>query len=387
MTAYDYRPRLGGVATCAFELARHLSAEGVSVRVLAPRMPGDEAFDRHGRFETARRRLPSSALKAIVPLARWLREESIAWRPHAMLATLWHPDGVAMLGRTLWRRPAAPPYFVLAHGVEMMESRRNLRKTARAMLSPIKRSVLRHAAAPMAVSRFTAGLVEKETGLPAGSVATVYNGVDVGLFSPGPKPPDLAAAYGTAGRRVLLTITRLQDYKGVDHALGALRLVLASHPDVLYLIGGEGEDRPRLESLVRRYGLRDHVRFAGRVDASRLADHYRLADCFVMLSRMDVTAPHVEGFGIVFLEAAACGLPVIAGRSGGIPDAVADGETAWLVDPLDEHAIAAAMREVLDDPARAAGRGQRGRLRAEREFTWGHMARRVLSQVERHVRH
>jgi phosphatidyl-myo-inositol dimannoside synthase len=95
----------------------------------------------------------------------------------------------------------------------------------------------------------------------------------------------------------------------------------------------------------------------------------------------------VEGFGIVYLEAAACGLPVIAGRSGGIPDAVQEDETAWLVDPEDEDAIAAAFLQVLEDPALAADRGRKGRLRAEREFTWGHVARRVLSRVERHVRH
>jgi phosphatidyl-myo-inositol dimannoside synthase len=387
ITAFDYRPRLGGVATCSFELARALAGEGVHVRVLAPHCPGDEAFDRHGLFETARRDLPSAAVAALLPLCLWIREEMAAWQPDALLATLWQPGGLAMRANAFRRRSGLPPYFVMAHGVEMMESHRNLRKRARALLAPLKRSVFRHAAAPLAVSHFTAGLVEREVGLPAGSVAAVFNGVDVDQFTPGPRPADLQAAYGTAGRRVLLTITRLDDYKGVDHAIGALRHVVRDHPEVLYLIGGEGADRPRLEELAHRHCLQQHVRFLGRVETTRLVEHYRLADCFVMLSREDLAAPNVEGFGIVFLEAASCGLPVIAGRSGGIPDAVAEGRTAWLVDPVDEQAIAAAMREMLGDPSLAAERGRNGRLRAEQEFTWGHMARRVLATVEQHVRH
>jgi phosphatidylinositol alpha-1,6-mannosyltransferase len=391
IVSFDYRPRLGGVATCAFELAAALSREpGVKVRVLAPRSDGDTAFDAHGGFETSRRPLPSAAVRAVIPFSRWVREETRSWRPDALIALLWMPDGAAVwLGRG--RRGAAPPYYLLAHGVELLESRHTLKKRVRSLLAPLKRRVFQKAEGIFPVSRYTAGLAQTEAGVAAGRLTVVYNGVDLEAFRPGPAPEDLVGLYGARGRRVFLTVTRLEDYKGVDRAIGALRRVIDDHPEALYLVGGEGPDLPRLQAMTQSLGLQNHVRFLGRLPTGRLADHYRLADCFVMLSRDDLVTPNVEGFGIVFLEAAACGRPSIAGRSGGIPDAVAEHETAWLVDPEDEQAIAAVMKEALNHPMTVAERGRNARLRAERQFTWDHMARRVLDRVRAgrrdHVRH
>ena len=391
LVSYDYRPRLGGVATCAFELAGALSRDpGVKVRVLAPRGDGDAACDGHGRFETSRRALPTTAVRAVIPFARWVREEIGAWRPDALIALLWMPDGAAVwMGRG--GRGDAPPYYLLAHGVELLESRHTLKKRVRSLLAPLKRRVFRRAEGVFPVSRYTAGLAHKETGVLPGRLTVVYNGVDLEAFRPGPAPEDLVGLYGARGRKVFLTVTRLEDYKGVDYAIRALRRVIDEHPEALYLIGGEGPDLPRLQAMTQSLGLQNHVRFLGRLPAGRLADHYRLADCFVMLSRDDLVTPNVEGFGIVFLEAAACGRPSIAGRSGGIPDAVGGHETAWLVDPEDEEAIAAVMKDALDHPMTVAERGRNARLRAEHEFTWDHMARRVLERVRAgrsdHVRH
>ncbi|HKY32191.1 MAG TPA: glycosyltransferase family 4 protein [Candidatus Polarisedimenticolia bacterium] len=383
VVSYDYRPRLGGVATCAYELSRGLSGlPGVTLRLLAPSMPGAEAFDAHGHFETGRRPLPAIAVRAIPPLARWIRAEARRFRPDAVLCLLWHPCGIAArLALPRWSR-LGRPQLVMAHGVEVMETRSTLRKRLRGMMAPLKRHVLREAAAVLPVSRYTAGLVIAAGALP-GRVHVVHNGVDLLRFSPGPPAPDLAARYGTSGRRVLLTVARLVPHKGMDRALGALARVIRTHPEVLYIIGGEGPDRARLESIASRLGLENHVVFAGPVPPDRLADHYRLADCFLLLTREDRATPNVEGFGLVFLEAAACGKASIAGRSGGIPDAVADGESGWLVDPEDEAAIAAAMTGALDDPAALARMGLRARARAGRDFTWDAVARRVVAALER----
>jgi phosphatidylinositol alpha-1,6-mannosyltransferase len=111
-----------------------------------------------------------------------------------------------------------------------------------------------------------------------------------------------------------------------------------------------------------------------------------LADCLILLSREDWKTPNVEGFGLVFLEAAACGVPAIGGRSGGVPDAVLDGVTGWLVDPSDEREITAAMLESLDQPEERQKRGRQAMERARSELTWEKMAEGILSEVRKSVR-
>jgi phosphatidylinositol alpha-1,6-mannosyltransferase len=386
-TAYDYRPRLGGVATCAYGLLGALARrEAVRVRLLARAHPEGAAFDRHGAFETARVPLPELAPLAAAALAPRLALEAARFRPHAIVNSLWLPDGLASLSLGPARAAGRLPYFVLAHGVEVLESRRSRRKRLRGLLSPLKRAVFRAATGVFAVSRYTRDRVIDETGIDEARVHVVHNGVDVERFAPRSRAPDLVDRHGLASRRVLLTVARLEDYKGVDRAIAALRHVVARHRDALYLVCGDGPDRSRLEALARHYRVRDHVVFAGAVPEERLPDYYSLADCFVLLSREDRDAPNVEGFGIVFLEAAACAKPAIAGRSGGIADAVVDGRTGWLVDPWDDAAVGAAMLEALGDPAGLSRRGEAARERARAELTWDAMAGRVLEVVRRHVR-
>ena len=387
ITSYDYRPRPGGVATCAFELARALAAQpGVEIRVLAPSAPGDGAFDQHGLFTTVRTSLPDSATAAILPMALRIGREVRSWQPDAVLNLLWHPCGVAtVIGLSLMT--GAPPFFVMAHGVELVESRRNLKKRLRASLSFAKRVVFRRARAVFPVSRFTGEILVTQCGVPPSKATVVYNGVNPDEFFPGPRPGDLVASLGLEGRKVFLTVTRLDEYKGVDRVISALRYLVAKRPDVVYLVCGDGRDRRRLEALVHHFGLRGHVIFAGLVPAARLREFYTLADCFILVSREDWLSPDFEGFGIVYLEAAACEKPCIGGKSGGIPDAVADGETGWLVDPQNEYEISRVMLECLENPDQSISRGRAGRARVIRGFTWGHMAQRVLAQVAEHVRH
>ena len=165
-------------------------------------------------------------------------------------------------------------------------------------------------------------------------------------FAPGPKPATLCERYGLAGKKVLLTVSRLatsERYKGHDLVIKALPKILQQHPGVLYLIVGDGDDEPRLRALVASMDLIAHVRFAGGVAGSELAEHYRAADVFVMPSTG-------EGFGIVFLEAAASGLHVIGGNVDGSLDALRNGTVGEPIDPRDTNAIAAAVCRALEAP-------------------------------------
>jgi phosphatidylinositol alpha-1,6-mannosyltransferase len=172
--------------------------------------------------------------------------------------------------------------------------------------------------------------------------------VDLARFGPRPKSEQLAARYRLAGRRVLLTVSRLYARKGVDRVIESLPMVLRRFPDLVYLIVGEGTYRPTLENLVARYGLGDNVVFAGAVPDYELTEHYGLGDVFVMANRV-MPDGDTEGFGLVFIEANACGLPVIAGRAGGSVDAVTDQVNGLVVDGEDVAAIGAVIIRLFED--------------------------------------
>jgi phosphatidylinositol alpha-1,6-mannosyltransferase len=163
-------------------------------------------------------------------------------------------------------------------------------------------------------------------------------------FTPGPRPVDLMRRYGLAGRKVILTVSRLvrtERYKGNEQLIAALPEIRRQHADAAYLIVGDGDDIGRLRSLAAQHGVSDHVVFAGHVSDSELPDHFRLADVYVMPSTQ-------EGFGIVFLEAAASGLPVIGGHRDGSVDALADGRIGRAIDPNSREEIVAAVIDAFE---------------------------------------
>lgn len=165
-------------------------------------------------------------------------------------------------------------------------------------------------------------------------------------FKIGPKPDHLMRRYQLEQKKVLLTVGRYSSrerYKGHDRVISVLPDLVKEYPDLVYVIAGEGDDRPRLEDLAKRLGVDGVVKFIGRVDENELADVYRMADVFVMPSTG-------EGFGIVFLEAARCGIPVVGGNGDGSFDALLEGNIGMAVDVHKPEEIARAIRENLRVP-------------------------------------
>ena len=200
------------------------------------------------------------------------------------------------------------------------------------------------------VSRFTAQVVAELLGTAAaGRIRLIENGVDLARFRPLPRPAALAAKYGLQGCFVFVSVCRLLEKKGIDHAIRAFAGIAADYPDSRFLVIGEGPYGPALATLAAECGVADKVVFAGAVADDELAEHYALGDVFVMPNRR-LDNGDTEGFGLVFLEANACGLPVIAGSDGGSKDAVRDGVNGLLVDGHSVAAIAAAMRSLRQDP-------------------------------------
>ncbi len=210
-------------------------------------------------------------------------------------------------------------------------------------------------------------VAKRFSGAAARRLRCVYNGVDLKRFSPRQPQPGLRQALGVTGQGpVIVSVGRFVAYKGYDHLLEAAQLIARDHPDLEWVIAGDGELRGELEAQCRRLSLDRHVHFLGwRED---LPDVLSLADLFV--------SPAVgEHFGRVLIEAMAMGKAVVATRSGGVPEIVVDGETGVLVRPADPGALAGAVKGLLADPETRQRLGQAGRARAESKFSLaGHAA-------------
>jgi phosphatidylinositol alpha-1,6-mannosyltransferase len=226
------------------------------------------------------------------------------------------------------------------------------------------------------VSRFTETAVLALLGQAASSkVRLIENGVDTARFRPGPRRPDLQQRFGLDHRFVFVSVCRLLEKKGIDNALRAFAEM--GDKTCHFLIVGAGPYETALRALAGELGINGQVSFAGQVAEADLADCYRLGDVFVMPNRA-LANGDTEGFGLVFLEANACGVPVIAGRDGGSTDAVRDGVNGLVVDGGSVPAITAAMRRLRqDDDLR--GRLRQGGLTTAAEAGWEQKTRAFLA--------
>jgi len=207
-------------------------------------------------------------------------------------------------------------------------------------------------------------------GVSRDRIIEIIPAVDSEYFLPGPKPVEYVRKYNLEDKAVVVTVARLVKRKGHDLVLKAMNL-LKARENLHYVIVGAGNDRERLESLVTEYGLKDKVTFAGKVEDHELPDYYRLGDVFVMPNReVFEETGSLEGFGISFIEAGACGRPVIAGRSGGAVNAVEDGVTGCLIDSENPQECADTITYLLDHPEIRTEMGRKGRERVVKYYSW-----------------
>jgi len=241
---------------------------------------------------------------------------------------------------------------------------------------PLKIRALNRAAGLFPVSRYTAGLLDQ---MDLGDVAVqvINNGVDTEQFKPANK-------IGFFSPPCLLTVARLDKHKGHDVVLRAVAHLIGKGLPLVYRIVGRGEEMCALKQLTDELGIQQFVDFMGFVPDAALPDIYAESDIFIMLSReipdrLDI----IEGFGISFLEASAAGLPVIAGNSGGVSDAVLDGQTGVLVSPEDLTMVEKTLEFMLREPEAAGRMGRAGREWVEQEMSWDMVASRMSSAMQK----
>jgi phosphatidyl-myo-inositol dimannoside synthase len=363
----DFPPKIGGIQTMLWELWRRLDPDEVTV--LTTPHEGDRAWDAEAAFRVERTR--ERVLLPTPSLGR--RIDALAREVEAGLILLDPALPVGLVGRRLH----AAPYAIVVHGAEVTVPGRL--PGSRAALG----AVLRGASLVVAAGGYPAAEAERAAGrsLP---VVQVPPGVDVDRFV----PLDDAAREAARARfglpahaRLVVSVSRLVPRKGMDVLIRAAALLAPKHPDLVVAIGGDGRDRRRLERLVASTGA--PVRLLGRVPHDDLPALYGCGDAFAMLCRNRWAGLEQEGFGIVFLEAAAAGVPQVAGDSGGAAEAVVDGETGFVVrDPGDPMAVADALARLLDDPDRARSMGVAGRERAVTGFSYDVLAARLADAID-----
>jgi phosphatidylinositol alpha-1,6-mannosyltransferase len=349
----DFPPAPGGIQVVAERLASEL--DGFETLVLAPAVAGALAFDTarglHVRRVAGGERLRGGRA-ALLNVAALRAARS--FRPALTLSmhTVASP-AAALIRRTLGARTAQ--YF---HAEEIGAKPR------------LAAFAARHADLAISVSNYTARLVAA-TGASASRSIVIGNGADLPARTT-PLP---------AERPTILTIARIEErYKGHDVMVRALALVLAKLPDAQWVVIGDGSLRPAIEALARGYGIERSISFLGAVSDAERDTWLRRARLLAMPSRLPAGPFAGEGFGIVYLEAGAYGKPVVAGNVGGALDAVLDGETGLLVDPLDPLAVADAIVSLLREDALAERLGAGGRRWAE-QHTWPLVAARVQREL------
>ncbi len=202
------------------------------------------------------------------------------------------------------------------------------------------------------------------------AMVRIAPGIDISHFSPDTAPSSLRERLGLKEKAVIVSVGRLVPRKGQDRLIQALPLIRKTIPNAHVLFVGEGTYRKNLEKLVQDNDVKDHVTFVGRVPYSQLPSYFRCGDIFAMPSRSRMGGLEVEGLGIVYLEASGCGLPVIAGNSGGAPDAVVDGVTGIVVDGTNINEIAGAIVRVLSDPTKMKAMGAVGSEWVASGWSW-----------------
>ena len=357
-----FLPTKGGTAVWFAEVYRRLS--GKETHIVTADVPGAAAVD-----VTHSNTIHRISMHRVT----WLRPESLGMYANLFIKSLWlalthrftaiHAGRALPEGITAWlvARLTLHSVVIYAHGEELTTWGHGGKYKA-------MRFALRHADQVIANSEYTRDALIKMDVNPA-SIALIYPGVDVTRFHPGLACAELRQSVGvTDAGKLILSVGRLSRRKGFDQVIQALPALIHTGLDIQYVLIGIGEDYDYLLDLARKHGVADRVHLLGHVSDDDLPRWYNACDVFIMPNR-EINGD-TEGFGMVFIEAAACGKPAIAGQAGGTGAAVVDGVTGFRVDGTDTIAVTIALQRILENVQYAQQIGNRALTRAINQFDW-----------------
>jgi phosphatidylinositol alpha-1,6-mannosyltransferase len=387
LLAEVFPPEKGGIQTWAYELAQNYNEDMV---VITPPFKGCSTFDERANFEiirTGHRPMDSLADKIVGRTANLINPGS---GPEIISAYQWLGTAFRLRSKIksihsihirssylayLFKKWFNIPYFIYIHGLELKSIFDNAPK--RKFYSHL----LSGASMVFANSDYTARLVAK-FGIEEDNIKEVPLGVDYSKFKPGLDVSNLIKRHNLAeDEKIIFSVSRLVKRKGFDLALKAFARLDDSN--IKYIIGGSGPEEGNLKQLANDLRISDRVIFTGRIAEEELPLYFNLSDLFVMPSR-ELKGGDVEGFGIVFLEAGACQVPVIGGNSGGIPSAIEDGQTGYLVEPKNIKEIASKMEKILNNKNLASKMGEVARKRVKEKYNWRNSVN-IIKKIESKV--
>jgi len=355
----DLGPRAGGIETFILGLLDQLDGSQIVIYTAAQKESAafDAALSARTGVIVIRDKssilLPTPAVNRRVRATMRNYESEVIWfgaaMPLAWMSGLLKRAGARHIvalthGHEVWWAKVPPFQQIFAHSTKSIDVLTYLGEFTRSAMAPI-----------------VAGNC---------TMVQIAPGISVDHFSPAAKSEKLIKELDLQGKSVLVSVGRLVHRKGQDKLLAALPQIIAQHPDVALLFVGVGPRQKKLDQLVCHHELQEYVRFVGRVTYDKLPDYFRLGDLFVMPSRSRLAGLEVEGLGIVYLEASASGVAVLAGASGGAPDAVLVGKTGEVVDGTSIDQIALAINNLLDHPLKLAEMGRQGRAWTQERWSW-----------------
>lgn len=368
----DFPPRAGGIEQYMLTLLKGLAPS--EVIVVAPESEGAGHFDEAAHFEVIRLAATRGRMWPTPSLAKYLATFAMARDVDLVAFASMLP--LATLGPAITRHSELP-FVVWHHGAELAGVGKipGLRQSMAALA--------RRASLQFVVSEWTLGEARRLLGKTS-PLHLLRAGVDLKQFNPKIDGSDVRARYGIGDASVIVCVGRLVPRKGQDTLIRVMPELMKRHPDVHLLIVGTGPTANRLERLTGLHGVSHNVHLTGVVDAAALPAHYAAGDIYASPIRTRKLGLEAEGLGVVFLEAAAMGLPIVAGRSGGTSEAIKDGITGILVDGTEDREVAEALDGLLGNEAKRNEMGLAGRSWMEAEFDQARMAsrfREALAEV------
>lgn len=374
----DFPPEVSGIATYFLELWKYYSSN--ENFILAAKYAGYKEYDRNSDLNTIRVAIPTGNAihqKIFKSFIYTFKTVQLHLR-HKF--DLLHCGQVLSSGATGWimKKMFGIPYIVYVYGSETYRFGENK------FLMEMIRRFLSEALYIIPNSHFTMEEFQA-LNISREKFRIITPGVDVERFHPEDPDENLIAKYGLAGKKVLLTVARLDERKGHDRVIETIARLKDDQPNIVYLIVGKGREMQRLQQLVKHLNIERQVVFCGYVPDSELPKYYNLCDIFLLLNRQtyidEKLSGDYEGFGIVFLEASACGKAVIAGNFGGIADAVDHEHSGYIIDSENPREITKTIKSLLNKPEKLKEIGDFGRQRAIDHFTWKSLSKKLIEAI------
>lgn len=370
LLSYDYPPNDGGISRLTAAFATELAANHIDIEVCT--LEAGTIEQRLARPKIPTIELPRTKGSREIGLLRYLLSRS---KQSKIIATVWNPEATLtwLLGRK--------NLYVLAHGNEVMPYPQGIKY---ALKSSLRKRVLKSARCTICNSHYTEQLVLNID--PAIKTTIINPGVDCDRFNVAlTKEQARQQLHLPTHKRILLSVSRIDDYKGHDVVLSALAALPKEQLHQLhYVVAGKGGYLDALKCRAAKLGLNDNIHWLGFVADEQLPILYKAADLFVLCTREDKQQRGVEGFGMVFLEAQAAGLAVIGTNAGGIPDAITSDEGGWLIPQEDSQALVKHLEKLIVDPNFMYEQGQLGAKRARNSCTWQHYTSALLTILDKY---